>query len=146
MYPLIRSLALVAATGLASAGASAQACPGVLLTRVLVLTGPNGLIAGNTLCAASGGDRWQEQHLDGGQLWDYKLGPNSTTDPRAQVGTWTATNGLDSLLTHTYGGSSYSWVVCRVGGLNSNNYTLVSTSGSATITGATVKTGQASCP
>jgi hypothetical protein len=138
MHPLIRTLALVAATGLVSAGVSAQkVCPSGS-TRVAL---PGDLVRGNTLCAASGGDRWQEHHVFGGQLWDYKLGPGSTTDPTALVGTWDA---AAAVLTHTYGGSSYSWAVCQVG--NANNYTLVSTGAGPTITGATVQSGRVGCP
>jgi hypothetical protein len=147
MHPLIRTLALVAATGLVSGGVSAQISQRVCAgfgTRVQAL---NLLLAGKTLCAASGGDRWQEHHRFGGALWDYKLGPSSTTDPTALVGTWSATSdtsgSLNPELTHTYGTSIYTWAVCQVG--NANTYTLVSTSGGATITGATVQTGGGPC-
>jgi hypothetical protein len=136
MYPLIRSLALVAATGLVSGGVSAQMCPD--LTRVFAL---RALLEGKTLCAASGSDRWQEQHRVGGELWDFKLGGGSTTDPTAKVGIWDVAAGV---LIHTYdGGSTYRWAVCEVG---ANNYTLVSTSGGPTITGATVQSGRVACP
>lgn len=123
--------------------ATAQvACPAGS-TRVMAV-GP--LVAGNTLCAVRGSDRWQEQHRgsgSNGELWDYKLGPGNPVDPTKVVGTWSATNGANSSLTHTYtGGSSFSWLVCQVG----TTYTLVSTGTAGTITGATVLAGQTSCP
>ena len=45
------------------------------------------LVIGNTVCAVKGGERWQEQHRGGGQLWDYKMGSSDPVDPTAQVGT-----------------------------------------------------------
>jgi hypothetical protein len=60
-------------------------------------------------------DRWQEEHLGGEQLWDYKLGPESPTnkvDFRRQVGTWTISGtGANTRLTHTYGSTPYTWTV-----------------------------------
>lgn len=35
---------------------------------------------------------WNEQHVSGGVLNDYKLGASSTTDPTSKVGTWTVQN------------------------------------------------------
>ena len=137
MRPVIRTLALVAATGLVSGEVLAQSCPGGT-TRVTALTT---LLNGNTLCAASGNDTWQEQHRSGGELWDFKLGANSTIDPTAKVGIWKIVDGPSSTLNHDYGaGGSFTWAVCQVG--TTNTYTLV---GNITITGATVQTGQVGC-
>lgn len=100
--------------------------------------------SGNTLCAQRGGDKWQEQHRSGGQLWDYKLGSNPM-DPTKQVGTWSIVGtGSNATLRHTYGGTSYDWAVCGPGGVNSG-YTLISTGGAGNITGAEVKGGETSC-
>lgn len=100
---------------------------------------------GNTLCAQRGGDKWQEQHRTGAQLWDYKLGPTSTVDPTKQVGTWSIQGtGSNAVLRHTYGATSYDWAVCGPGGVGTG-YTLISTGSAGTITGAEVKSGQVSC-
>ncbi len=102
---------------------------------------------GNTLCAQRGTDKWQEQHRELGQLWDYKLG-SSTVDPTKHVGSWAITGtGSDALLTHTYGATPYSWQVCRSGGVGGvgTGYTLISTGSAGTITGAEVKAGETSC-
>jgi hypothetical protein len=76
-------------------------------------------------------------------LIDWKLGTGHPTDPTTQVGTWSAGSDAEAVLTHTYGSTSYSWMVCQP--TAGTNYTLVSTSGAPTITGVTVKAGQGSC-
>ncbi len=81
----------------------------------------NGNGSGNTVCAASGNDRWQEQHRLGGQLWDYKKGPSDPVDPTSQVGTWSI---ADNKLIHTYGSTSYSYTVHRRQGFGANAFTL----------------------
>jgi len=61
-------------------------------------------------------DRWQEEHIAGGNLFDYKKGPGDAVDPRTQVGSWTV-NANDTV-THTYtpGGASFTWTVHQVSG------------------------------
>jgi hypothetical protein len=84
----------------------------------------NKLVEGNTVCGRPGSgypggagspDRWQEEHLASGQLWDYKLGNGHPIDPRKQVGTWTAFNppgNAPPRIRHAYtGGSSFEWTV-----------------------------------
>ena len=116
--------------GAASSGTvQAQTCPSGT-TQVNNVS----LISGRTMCAARSGERWQEWHAPGGQLWDYKRGPNSPTDPTEVVGSWTAVDGANGLLTHTYGSTSYSFRVCRSGPVGSNTFTLVSNT-AGTITG-----------
>ena len=145
MHHAIRTLALVAATGLVAGHASAQGCPGGT-TRI---TGPalQALISNNTMCAASStnSDTWQEYHqgLASGDLIDWKQGPGHPVDPTAKVGTWTAGNDANALLTHTYGALAYSWMVCQQG--VTNIFFLASTSGAANISGVAVKAGQGSC-
>ena len=135
----ITAVACLLAVGLVGE-VSAQSCP-VGTTQV----DAQSVVAGNTLCAASGSDQWQEFHSGGpgGTLIDYKKGPSDAVDRTATVGTWTVTGtGANTVLTHSYtGGSSFSWRVCQA----SSTYTLVSTGGAVTITGATVKAGQVSC-
>ena len=121
--------------------ASAQSCPAGT-TQVMNL---QQLVGGNTLCAARGSDRWQEFHSGSasGALIDWKLGAAHPIDPTETVGSWSASNGANSLLTHTYGQTSYAWRVCQAA---PGSYTLVSTNGGGMITGATVRSGQVACP
>lgn len=96
------------------------------------------LLSGNTVCAVRGGDRWQEEHQAGGQLWDYKRGDGHPVDPRKQIGTWAVTGqGANTVVTYTYdGGPSYTFGVwddqdgtysfCEAGVLNVDNATVVS--------------------
>jgi hypothetical protein len=94
---------------------------------------------------SANGDSWQEFHSGNGNnspLIDYKLGPNHPIDPTKQVGTWNAQNGANSSLTHTYGSTSYGWLVCDAGG---GRYTLVSTGAAGTITDVTIKQNQVPC-
>ncbi len=148
MHHAIRTLVGVAATAFLVGPAFAQVtatCPAGS-TRI---TGPAlpTLFGGNTLCAASSTntDTWQEYHqgTSSGSLIDWKRGPGHPVDPTGPVGSWSAGNDANAVLTHTYGASSYSWLVCQVN--SGNNFTLVSTAGAASITGATVKAGQGSC-
>ena len=55
----------------------------------------NTLLTGKLVCGrpaagytGSPNDRWQEEHISGGALFDYKKGPTDKVDPRVQVGTW----------------------------------------------------------
>jgi hypothetical protein len=58
------------------------------------------------------GDRWQEQHRAGGQLWDFKLGVGNPMDPESQVGTYSFSgNGASSAVTHTYSATAFTWRV-----------------------------------
>jgi hypothetical protein len=138
MNVLLRATALASIATL-SLPVFAQSCPGG--TNSVSLVGA--LVRGKTMCAARGGDRWQEFHQVGGNLIDYKLGPSDPVDPTETVGTWSAGTGL---LTHDYGGGgSYVWAVCREGGPTSTTFTLVSTT-AGTITGVTLQSGQVPCP
>ena len=107
---------------------------GSALTTLLSGTG-----AGNTVCAVRNGERWQEQHRSGGQLWDYKQGPTDAVDPTTQVGTWsTAANEV----TYSYnGGSSYTYSIHEEGtGLYS-----FCTGGVVIVSGAEFRAGLTSC-
>lgn len=135
------AVSAVLASGLAGhVSAQTASCPAPA-TRV---SNVQQLLGGNTLCAARDADRWQEFHsgASSGSLIDWKLGPGHPVDPRETVGSWTAQNGANSSVTHTYDGTSYTWLVCQVG---ASSYTFVSTGASGTITGATVRAGQVSC-
>lgn len=138
------TLALLSLAGFLGQAVAQSACPSGS-SRV---SNVQSLVSGRTLCAARGSDRWQEFHNggpSGGALIDYKLGASHAVDPTTTVGAWSAQNGANSLLTHSYtGGSSYPWMVCQVG--TSSVYTLVSTGAAGTITGATFLGGQVACP
>ncbi len=137
----IRMMSLWALGCLALGSVHAQTCPGGTTRVDQVMQ----LVRGNTMCAARGADSWQEFHQgtgNSGDLIDYKLGPNHPIDPTKKVGTWSARNGNDSSLTHTYGSTSYSWLVCAAAG---GTYTLVSTGAAGNVTEVTIKPGQVPC-
>jgi hypothetical protein len=100
------------------------------------------LISGNTVCASVGNDQWQEQHRAGGQLWDYKKGPNDPVDRTKQVGTW----GINTNnVTYSYtGGASYTY---SVHGPSGGPYSFCTgIGGTEVVSNATFKTGNSSCP
>jgi hypothetical protein len=117
-------VAMLVVLGLPVGQAAAQ-CSGSPVAKS-VLDG----FAGNTICGRPGPaytgpdtDRWQEEHILGGDLFDYKLGPSSKLDPREKVGTWTTTAGSPATITHNYnGGGSYTYSVY----LNSGVYSFCS--------------------
>jgi len=76
---------------------------------------PNSLVCGRpgTNYPGDASDRWQEEHLVGGVLYDYKLGDGHPVDPRKQVGTWSISG---KKVIHTYGAYSYSWTVQPISG------------------------------
>ncbi|PWB59902.1 MAG: hypothetical protein C3F18_00520 [Nitrosomonadales bacterium] len=100
----------------------------------------NLLITGNTVCAARGAEKWQEQHRAGGALWDFKKGPTDKVDPTKQVGTWSiASNSV----TYSYtGGPSYTY---SVHGPEGGPYSFCS-SGAEIVSGAMFLPGSSSCP
>lgn len=65
-----------------------------------------GLLQGNTICVSNGSGGWesQEEHLVGGDLYDYKLGDGDPVDPRKNLGTWSVANNnsTDATVTYTY--------------------------------------------
>lgn len=102
----------------------------------------NTLIAGNTVCASRGADRWQEQHRGGGALWDYKRGPNDTVDPSKQVGTWSI--GANNVTYSYTGGPSYTYSVHEEGG---GRYSFCAgVGGTEVVSGATFRAGSTNCP
>jgi len=76
------------------------------------------LVCGRPAAGYTGaaGDRWQEEHRSGGQLWDYKKGPAPTekVDPSKQVGTWSVAS--DTVIQSYTGGPSFTWTVHDSGG------------------------------
>jgi len=62
------------------------------------------LLSGNRICVqnAEGGWESQEEHMSNGQLFDYKLGEGHKVDPRKLLGTWSASNGANAVVTYVY--------------------------------------------
>lgn len=102
------------------------------------------LIAGKTVCAVRGGERWQEQHRLDGTLWDYKKGPGHPVDPSEQVGIW-GVNFAANNVTYTYtGGSGYTYTVHGPAG---GPYSFCTApNGTEVVGGVVFKTGITSCP
>lgn len=69
-------------------------------------------VQGKLVCAVAttGNNRWSEEHLAGGQLWEYAKGPQDKVDPRRQAGTWTITGtGSNAAIEYNYGtGGTYT--------------------------------------
>ena len=139
---------LIGAVALAMVGAEAMAqC--ATGTRVSQQGQLNNLLNGNTVCAARGADKWQEQHRAGGQLWDYKRGAGDLIDPTRQVGTWAISGtGNDRTVTHTYNQfgtttQTYEFQVWNAGG---GLYNFCGVGGASDVTGATILPGSVGCP
>lgn len=132
------------AAGLVGQAAAQNACaPGTRVAGDALRT----LLAGRTVYAALGADRWQEYHAGSGSgnddLIDYKRRPGHPVDPAEKVGTWRASSAPNAAVTHSFGGSaSFTSMVCQVGA----TYTFQSTEGGDTVSGATLLSGQVKCP
>lgn len=102
--PVILSLAVMPAMAEAACTSTSQITDASALRT---------LLAGKTLCATRGTDRWQEFHQAGGALIDYKKGQTDPVDPTKQVGTWTVTgNGSGTQVRYSYGqGANYTYKV-----------------------------------
>lgn len=132
----VATLAILLISGNATAACSNG--PGV--ARV---NDPAALLAGKTVCAAIGGDRWQEFHTGttSGLLIDYKRGPGHPVDPSGTVGSWSVSgSGGNTVVNHTYGSVTYPYSV-----FNNGNGTYSFCSANPEIV-ATVLTGQVACP
>ena len=109
------------------------------------------LIAGNTVCAQRGSERWQEQHRGGGQLWDYKLGTDPK-DPTSQVGTWQIIGGTQISYSYPAGTPTYTitYSVHNEGtNVSPGPYSFCTSTGPSVtpiVSGATFFPGNASCP
>lgn len=130
------------------AGISGQAAADCISNRI---SGGNNLLtllSGNTVCGQRGSgatqEQWQEEHLSGGQLWDFKRGTSDPVDPRKQVGTWSASNGANAAVTYSYTGGAgpYTYQVYRVGAVGSNRYSFCT--GSTEVVQIRLQTGTGS--
>lgn len=102
----------------AQAQSACSASPGVVqLSNAQIST----LLLGKMVCGVAGAsypgsasDRFQEEHLANGDLFDYKLGPGHPVDPREKVGTW-ALGGAQvdvPVVIHRYSPSiAFTWTV-----------------------------------
>ena len=107
-------VALASAVGLFGFAGSALAdCNSTQVQDTALTT----LLNGKLVCGRPGPgrttgkptDRWQEEHLSGGQLWDYKKGVGDKIDPRKEVGSWSVSGtGTATRVNYTYG-STYSY-------------------------------------
>ena len=107
----MRSLILSTAAGamLAWVPAASMAACGAPSVRVGTKAAMSALLTGNTVCVPPVSQPTmdaQEEHLAGGQLFDYKRGPADPVDPRKQIGTWSVTgiDGRGVYVTYDYGG------------------------------------------
>ena len=75
------------------------------------------LLTNNTVCVPAAtvpNMTWQELHVGGGSLVDFKRGPGHAIDPTETVGTWSVsgTEAGNSIVTHNYGsGGTYTYSV-----------------------------------
>ncbi len=135
-------LAASVAMALASFAGQANAACASPSVRVVNL---NTLLRGNTACVPTsigGVKTWQELHVNGGDLIDYKRGPGHKIDPSEKVGTWLAVNSTtpNAVVTYNYtGGQSYTYQVWR----NSSGTYSFCAPGKEVV--ARIKTGGGSC-
>lgn len=129
---MIDKSTVLAAVALALSGAAqAQTCicnggSGTPLTTVAAV---QAVLANKMVCAAVGGEQWQEWHNGGasGPVVDYKLGPGHPVDPSSQTGTYQVVDlasdprvsktqrAAGAAVTYTYGANTYSYGVCQTG-------------------------------
>jgi hypothetical protein len=114
---------------------------------------PNGvtlrnILSGNTVCKSNGADwEWQEEHVSGGVLNDWKKGVGNLNEPKEQVGTWsTANSGGNPTVTYAYlGGSTYTYNVWQ-NGANAATATYDFCVGTTpVVTGTTIKSTTNGC-
>lgn len=134
-------LSLAAAAMFASFGlvqSATAACTGTSLNQTQL----GSLLTGNTVCAIRVNDRWQELHVNGGDLIDFKRGPGHPVDPSESVGRWSIVgNGASATVVYNYGGGgTFTFRVFSVAG---NSYSFCD--GAAELP-ATVITGGGPCP
>ena len=97
------------------AGQAMGACTDGQVTDTATATIPTTLMSlldGKTVCAVRGTDKWQEMHISGGELDDYKLGTDPM-DPTQKVGDWSVDGSGSSTMVHYHylDGSTYSFTV-----------------------------------
>lgn len=117
-HVLMSTTAVLAALSLPAHAQTACAASGavVKLSNAQITA----LVSGKTVCGLPGAnypgspsDRFQEEHLANGDLFDFKLGPGHPVDPREKVGTWSVGQGLIAPqgIVHSYSSIAFSWSV-----------------------------------
>ena len=143
-----KQLLLGAALSTCLAGEAMAACSDPLVTNQDLAD----LIAGNTVCAAFGGNRWQEQHRGAGtsgELWDYKQGPGHPVDPTSRVGSWEVrTAGREQIVRYIYGAGafSYNYQVRGTGIVGQPHSFCGAFDGGVDIDNALILPGEVACP
>lgn len=111
----------VALAGYAVSGHAQTACQASTGVVQLSNAQVSALLTGRTVCGLPGAnypgaqsDRFQEEHLANGDLFDYKRGPGHAVDPREKVGTWAlGGSAVDvPVVVHRYGPSTvFVWTM-----------------------------------
>lgn len=113
MKPII--LAAVAGIALASLPAISMAACVAPSVRVVTVAALTTLLQGNTVCVPAITQPtmvWQELHVAGGALVDYKRGQGHPIDPTKQVGSWTVTDVRGARVNYNYvGGTQFGYSV-----------------------------------
>jgi hypothetical protein len=100
-------------------------------------------VQGKLVCAVSTTNKntWSEEHLAGGQLFEYAKGPSDKVDPRRLAGTWSIVGqGTNATIQYNYGtGGTYTRGLWSSDGVNysfCNGATVIATATIKTIPGS----------
>lgn len=119
----LKIFAVAAAISAFTTNAHADCSSGTQVKNTPANANLSDLLRNHTVCGKPGtgyggaaSDRWQEEHLEttanNGQLYDYKLGPGPSIDPRKKVGDWAvAGTGANTEVTYTYDSLTYKYTV-----------------------------------
>jgi hypothetical protein len=125
IVPTFIAVSLIAGSAFVGGYAQAQTCTSSPSNALQSASAINTLVSGKYVCAQFNGERWDELHIAsgpaGGQLQDYKLGPNDPKDPSTIVGNYqiqTHSDGRDPEIWYIYGAASYHYRVFRDTGGN----------------------------
>ena len=131
MKPIIVTSFIVCSVVAGEAMAALCDAPSRVNGNALTTLLTNSLVCGRPAAGYGGSssDRWQEEHISGGNLFDYKKGPVDPVDPRKQVGSWSI---AANQVTHSYtpGGASYTWTVHLISG---NTYSFCTGTGGSEV-------------
>ena len=122
MRRIVGTLVLLMSLFPGSQAAQAQSCTGDRIGEPGDTPTLEDFLSGNLACGteAGGGDRWQEEHRPGGDLFERARGPNDPVDPSRLVGTWRTESetGGNELVCYDYGGSEFCFRLYDNGGGN----------------------------
>ena len=83
------------------------------------------LLTNKMVCGGANGNyTWQEWHngTSGGPIVDYKLGPNSPSDPSTTVGSYVVNGNNTVTYNYANGGGSYTYEVCYASASNTYSF------------------------